>query len=96
MTDVQQRAIAAGFLHALHTTPALFTEWNAIPKDDAVAIGALIQKTMGLTSAPAKADLDAMATYIDAHLGDQVAAFRKSNPQAPSHVGEIFLTQQNS
>ncbi len=96
MTDVQQRAIAAGFLHALHTTPALFNEWNAIPKDDDVAIGALVQKTMGLSSAPTKADLTAMATYIDASLGEQVQAFRQSHPQAPSHVGDIFLMQQNS
>jgi len=96
MTDVQQRATAAGFLHALQTTPALFNEWNAISKDDDAAIGALIQKTMGLSSAPTKADLHAMAAYIDAHLGEQVTALRQSNPQAPSHVGEIFMMQQNS
>jgi hypothetical protein len=96
MTDVQQRAIAAGFLHALQTTPALFQEWNAIPKDDASAIGALIQKTMGLTQAPSSSDLHAMAAHIDASLGDQVNALRASNPDAPSHVGEVFLTQQNS
>jgi len=96
MTDVQQRATAAGFLHALQTTPALFQEWNAIPKDNYAAIGALIQKTMGLTQAPSKDDLNAMATYIDKSLGAQVGALRASNPETPSHVGVLVLMQQNS
>ncbi len=95
MTDVQQRATAAGFLHALHTTPALYTEWNAIAKDNYAAIGALIQKTMGLAQAPSKDDLTAMATYIDAHLGDEVTALRASKPEAPAHVGFIAVMQQN-
>ena len=96
MTDVQQRSIAAGFLHALQTTPALYQEWNAIPKDDAVAIGALIQKTMGLAQAPSVDDLNAMAAYVDKNLGDQVKALQASNPDMPSHVGSMFLMQQNS
>lgn len=95
MTDVQQRAVAAGFLHALQTTPALFKEWNAIAKDDNVAIGALIQKTMGLTQAPSKDDLHAMAAYIDSNLGDQVQALRQTHPETPAHVGVVTLMQQN-
>jgi hypothetical protein len=95
MTDVQQRAIAAGFLHALQTTPALYQEWNATPKDDYAAIGALIQKSMGLAQAPTKDDLNAMAAYIDKSLGEQVSALRASNPGAPSHVGMVVLTQQS-
>jgi hypothetical protein len=96
MNDVQQRAVAAGFLHALQTTPALFEEWNAIPKTDDVAIGALIQKTMGLTQAPSKDDLTAMATHIDKNLGDQVNAIQSTFKAAPSHVGLVYVMQQNS
>jgi len=96
MTDVQRRATAAGFLHALQTTPELYTEWNAISKTDYAAIGALIQKTMGLAQAPSVEDLHAMAQYIDAHLGAQVSAIQAANADAPSHVGFITGMQQNS
>jgi len=96
MTDVQRRAIAAGFLHALQTTPELYSEWTSTNKSDDAAVGALIQKTMGLTSAPSKDDLHAMAQYIDAQLGAQVQQIQASNASAPSHVGFIFVMQQNS
>lgn len=95
MNDVQQRATAAGFLHALQTSPALFAEWNAIPKDDYAAIGSLVQRSMGLAQAPSKDDLYAMATYVDAHLNDQLNALRASNPSTPSHVGGFVLMQQS-
>ncbi len=96
MTDTQHRAIAAGFLHALHTTPALFAEWNTIPKDNASAIGALIQKTMGLSQAPTTADIQAMAKYIDAQLQSQVDSIKSLHADAPHNVGFLILMQQNS
>lgn len=96
MTDVQRRAIAAGFLHALQTTPALMNEWMSTPQHDSGAIGSLIQKTMGLAQAPNKDDLHAMAAYVDASLGEHVKAVQAQHPQAPSHVGFLFMTQQNS
>lgn len=95
MTSVQHRAIAAGFLHALQTTPALFQQWNALAKDDDAAIGALVQETCGLAAQPSKSDIESMAGYIDAHLKDQVAQL-SSVADAPSHVGFIFLMQQTS
>jgi hypothetical protein len=95
MTDVQQRAAAAGFLHVLHTSPELFNEWMDTKKDDGAAIGKLVQKTLGLAQAPGTQDLHAMATYIDAHLKDDVSEFHAAHPNAPRHVGEIFLMQQS-
>ncbi len=95
MNDVQQRATAAGFIHALHTSPDLFKEWMDTKKDDDAAIGKLVQKTLGLAQAPDKQDLHAMAAYIDAHLKDDVAEFHAAHPSAPRHVGMVFLTQQS-
>ena len=96
MTETQQRAIAAGFLHALETSPDLYHEWQAIAKDNLDAIGALVQKTMGLQTAPTKSDLDAMANYVDAALKSNVASIQAANANAPRHVGFIvFLMQQN-
>jgi hypothetical protein len=94
MTDVQQKAVAAGFLHALQVTPALYQEWQGIAKDNYAAIGALIQKTMGLATAPSADDLHAMAAYIDAHLQAQVAQMQEADPNAPRHVGYLVLTTQ--
>jgi hypothetical protein len=92
MTDVQRRAIAAGFLHALQSTPELVAEWNKIPKTDVAAMGALIQKTMGLSQAPSRDDLHAMEQYVDKSLGEQTSALQEAHP----HTVGYFLTQQNS
>ncbi len=91
MTDVQRRATAAGFLHALQTTPELVAEWSKIPKTDDAAMGALIQKTMGLAQAPSKDDLHAMEQYVDKALGEQAADLQETH----AHVVGFFLTQQN-
>jgi hypothetical protein len=95
MTEIQQRATAAGFLHALHTSPELFKEWMSEKKDDYAALGKLIQKTVGLAETPSAADIKAMASYIDAHLKTESDAFHKAHPEAPHHVGDIALMQQD-
>ena len=92
MTDVQRRAIASGFLHALQTTPELFNEWNGIPKTDHAAMGVLIQKTMGLAQAPSAADLLAMEAYVEEALGHQATAISQKQPRTVGY----FATQQNS
>ncbi len=96
MNDSQRRAVAAGFLHALQTTPDLYQEWSGIAKDDYSAIGALIQKSMGLSEAPTRDDITAMAQYIDAHLQDHVEAIKAQHDEPSHHVGYIALMQQNS
>lgn len=95
MNDTQRRATAAGFLHALQTSPDVYQEWSGIAKDDYAAIGALVQKTMGLSQAPSQADIVAMAQYIDAHLQDQVQKIKDEHDDAPHHVGFIGLMQQS-
>jgi hypothetical protein len=95
MNDIQQRATAAGFLHALHTSPEVYKEWSDAKQDDHAAVGKLVQKTVGLADAPGKSDLEAMAKYIDGHLKTEVGAFHAAHPAAPHHVGAVFLMQQS-
>ncbi|HUN29332.1 MAG TPA: hypothetical protein VMV65_05975 [Alphaproteobacteria bacterium] len=95
MTEIQQHATAAGFLHALHASHEVFNEWMALKKDDYAAIGKLIQKTVGLAETPSTQDIHAMASYIDAHLKTETESFNRAHPDAPRHVGEIALMQQN-
>jgi hypothetical protein len=96
MTDTQRRAVAAGFLHALSADPQLAQEWLSTPKDDSAAIGALIQKSMGLSQAPSSDDLHAMANYVESHLKSHAEAVQAVHPNAPRNVGFILLMQQNS
>ena len=94
MTDTQRRAIAAGFLHALQTSPDVYQEWSGIAKDDYAAIGALVQKTMGLSQAPTQDDIVAMAQYVDSNLQEHVASIKAEHDDAPHHVGFLAMTQQ--
>ena len=93
MNDVARRAVAAGFLYALQTTPALFDEWMKIAKDDAAAIGALVARTLGLAQVPTAEDLHAMAHHVEAHLSGMVAEIQAANANAPNTVGFIALMQ---
>ena len=95
MTDVQQHAAAAGFLHVLHTSPDVYNEWSPIKKDDYAALGKLIQKTVGLHETPSTEDIHAMASYVDAHLKDEAASFHAAHPDAPHHVGSFAMMQQS-
>jgi hypothetical protein len=95
MTEVQQRATAAGFLHVLHTSPEVFNEWNPIKKDDYAALGKLIQKTVGLHETPSAQDIHAMASYIDAHLKDEAAKFHQAHADVAHHVGSVAMMQQS-
>ncbi len=96
MTTTQRRAVAAGFLHALQTSPDVYQEWSGIAKDDYAAIGALVQKTMGLSAAPTQDDIVAMAQYIDSNLQQHVDAIKAQHLDAPHHVGFMAMMQQNS
>ncbi len=96
MTDTQRRATAAGFLHALQTSPDVYQEWSGIAKDDYAAIGALVQKTVGLSQAPSQADIIAMAQYVDSQLQENVGKIKAAHDDAPQHVGFIALMQQKS
>ena len=95
MTETQHKAVVAGFFHALKTSPDVFAEWMKTKKDDHHAIGALVQKTLGLASAPSSSDIDAMAKHADAHLQPQIAEIKKEHEGVPSHVGMFAVTQQS-
>lgn len=95
MTEIQQHATAAGFLHVLHTSPEVFNEWNPIKKDDYAALGKLIQKTVGLRETPTTQDIHAMAKYIDAHLKDEAKKFHEAHADVPHHVGSVAFMQQS-
>ena len=93
MNDVAHRAVAAGFLHALQTTPALFDEWMKIAKDDSAAIGALVARTLDLAQVPTAEDLHAMAHHVEAHLSGMVAEIQAANANAPKTVGFLIFMQ---
>lgn len=79
----------------LHTSHAVFNEWNAAKKDDYATLGKLIQKSVGLAETPSTADIHAMASYVDKSLKTEADAFAKAHPEAEHHVGEIALMQQS-
>jgi hypothetical protein len=95
MTDSQRKAVAAGFLHALSVDQDVAKEWMATKKDDHAAVGALIQKTMGLATAPSTDDINAMAQYVDSHLKDHTEKIAQAHPGAAHAVGFIAIMQQN-
>ncbi len=93
MNDVARRAVAAGFLHALQTTPALFDEWMKTPKDDSAAIGALVAWTIGLAQVPDTDDLHAMAHHVAEQLSGMVSEIQAAHAGAPKTVGFFFVMQ---
>lgn len=96
MTETQHKAVVAGFFHALKTSPDVFGEWMNTNKDDHHAVGALVQKTLGLAATPSPSDLDAMAKHADEHLQPQIQAIKEQREGVPSHVGMFVVTQQSS
>lgn len=94
MTDVQRRAIAAGFIHALAQSHETLAAWSQVSKTDATAVGAFIQKTLGLASAPSAEDLSTMSTYVQGNLQEQVKAVQAQDPETASHRGIFVAAQQ--
>ena len=94
MNDTQRKAAAAGFMHALANSREALTEWANTAKDDPAAVGALIQKTVGLANPPSVDDLRAMSTHIKQNLQPQVQEVQAADP-AGHHVGNFILAQQS-
>lgn len=91
MANIQHKAIAAGFIHALHD-PAVFAKWEAA-KDNPAALTKLIQETLGLAQAPSASDMDEMKAYAEQHLQDDHASLTEAQPNAPRTVGYMFTMQ---
>lgn len=91
MASIRNRAIAAGFLHALHD-PDVLAKWQAA-KNDSASLRALIADTLGLAQAPSEADLNEMKTHSEASLQKEHQELIKAQSGAPHAVGEGFTVQ---
>jgi hypothetical protein len=67
MNQIQQEAVAAGFIQALYESEEVRNSWVASQSDGWVGLGALIQQTLGLAQTPSAADLAAMRTYSESY-----------------------------
>ena len=73
MNDIQCKAVAAGFIHALRESPDLRNRWVEIRESrDWVSLRALIGQTLG-TKEPTEADLEAMRLHCSSRLGSEVS-----------------------
>ena len=92
MSTTQQRAIAAGFLHAMKD-PDVLAKWDKA-KSSHEQLSSLIADTMGLKDKPTKDDIKAMHDYAEESLQKQHAELREAQPNAPHSVGFAFTSQQ--
>ncbi len=95
MNDIQRRAVAAGFVHALAQSREALTEWSRLSKSDPALVGMFIQKTLGLAIAPSTEDLATMSSYIQSDLQAQVKAVQEQDADVVNHAGTIALMQQD-
>jgi len=96
VNEIQRKAAAAGFLHALQQSPETFNTWLKSPKGDHEQMGSLIQKTLGLEQKPTKDDIAAMGQHVSGHLVDQAQKVQALHADVPRSVGNIIGTQQDS
>jgi hypothetical protein len=88
---IHQKAIAAGFMHALRD-PGVFKQWDA-SKNDLNALAKLVQSTLGLAQTPSAADMEAMRAYTEEHLQDEHAIHQETESRTPHAVGYAFTMQ---
>jgi hypothetical protein len=79
----QIKSVAAGFLHALQTSPTIYDEWIAVEPGDSARYGAIVAKAMHLATTPTQAQMDAMDAYLDSSLPDQLKAFAATHTLPP-------------
>lgn len=90
MDDKERNDAADEFLDQLRKSPDLFKKWMATPKDDAAAIGKLVQDAVGLDHTPSEDDLEAMSAHATPNLKKIVQSVQ---PAAVSFTGAMFGTQ---
>lgn len=89
MTDTQHRAVVAGFLHVLTTTPEVYAQFQKAGSNPA-AVGKFIAETMNLKDHPSAADLKAMAKYADAQLNPHLSKLNEMHGGVPKQCGNVF------
>ena len=92
MATTKQKAVSAGFLHALQD-PEVLQKWQAA-KNDSVKLRTLIKDTLGLSDLPTEADLDAMRDHAEQALLNEHQTLLSKQPTAPHVVGNGFTVQQ--
>lgn len=92
MTTTTQKAVAAGFLHALQD-PDVLQKWQDC-KGDSTKLRTLIKDTLGLSELPSEADLDAMKSHAESTLQAEHANMVAKQPKGPHVVGIAFSVQQ--
>lgn len=92
MDEIAQHGVVAGFLHVLSTHPEVFAGWQQCERNHG-AIGAFVQKTMGLASPPSAQELESMSKYSQQSLKPQIAAVQ-SLASTPSSMISLGLDHE--
>jgi len=73
MNDIQCKAAAAGFIHALKQSRELRNRWADIRNaEEWENLRTLIGETLGLAQTPSPQDLEKMRGHCDSQLGPQL------------------------
>ena len=89
MTDTQQRAVVAGFLHVLTNSPEVYAQFQKV-QSNPTEVGKFIAQTMNLKDHPSADDLKKMAKYADAQLAPHVEKLNTMQGGVPKQVGNTF------
>lgn len=92
MATTKQKAIAAGFLHALQD-PEVLKKWQEA-KNNSLKLRTLIKDTLGLAELPSEDDLNAMRGHAEAALQEEHRKLTEACKDAPHVVGEGFMVQE--
>jgi hypothetical protein len=86
MNEIQRKAAAAGFIHALRESPEVRDEWVTIRKNNDWKNGAsteslrvLVHKTLGLAETPSEKDLEAMRKHSQDRLMPQLNELQQTD-----------------
>lgn len=90
MNDDQRKGAAAGFMHVLKHSPAVFEKWDAGDPHDAQSMGKLVQESLGLKEQPDHDDLTAMAAHAKEHLKTDLDELQTRSKGVPKTVGNVY------
>lgn len=78
MNDIQCKAMAAGFVHALKESSDLRDRWVEIRKsEDWVSLRLLIGQTLGTAKEPTEEDLKTMREHCSKRLGSEISELQQ-------------------